>query len=38
MRLTYLNLNAYKDQIAASTSVTTVTAGDHIKVTPTVKW
>ena len=29
-------LNRVQDQIAASTSVTTVTAGDHIKVTPTV--
>ena len=29
-------LKRVQDQIAASTSVTTVTAGDHIKVTPTV--
>ena len=29
-------LKHVQDQIAASTSVTTVTAGDHIKVTPTV--
>ena len=29
-------LKRLQDQIAASTSVTTVTAGDHIKVTPTV--
>ena len=30
-------LKRVQDQIAASTQVTTVTAGDHIKVTPTVK-
>lgn len=29
-------LKRVQDQIAASTSITTVTAGDHIKVTPTV--
>ena len=29
-------LKRLQDQIAASSSVTTVTAGDHIKVTPTV--